>query len=157
MNKKILTLSSPSSLLVIFIVVIFINISMAHNNQNNGGGHIKHDLKEQYFIDVNDDPNGHQQPQTQQEERDMIFYNFKLHDYDDNLRLDGLEILSSIYHDMEPSSNDDLKKMTSDQLRRYWHEQISLDAGKIDQILTLFDLDNDGYISYGEYLLSLNI
>ncbi|KAH7645254.1 multiple coagulation factor deficiency protein 2 [Dermatophagoides farinae] len=147
---------------------------MAHNNQNNNGGgggggsggsilynknfeHIKHDLKEQYFIDVNDDPNGHQQPQTQQEERDMIFYNFKLHDYDDNLRLDGLEILSSIYHDMEPSSNDDLKKMTSDQLRQYWHEQISLDAGKIDQILTLFDLDNDGYISYGEYLLSLNI
>ena len=60
---------------------------------------------------MNDDPNGHQQPQTQQEERDMIFYNFKLHDYDDNLRLDGLEILSSIYHDMEPSSNDDLKKV----------------------------------------------
>lgn len=46
-------------------------------------------------------------------DREMLFYNFKLHDYDHNLLLDGLELLAAIRHDKEMvklDTNENVKK-----------------------------------------------
>lgn len=53
--------------------------------------HIKHDLKEQYHVDVDEKANS----------KELEYYNFKLHDYDDNGFLDGLELLVALNHDAD--------------------------------------------------------
>lgn len=58
--------------------------------------HLKHDVKDQYYVDLDKD--------TSQQEMD--FYNFKLHDYDNNLLLDGLELLLALNHDHEAHSSE---------------------------------------------------
>ena len=69
--------------------------------------HIRHDFKEQFHFDIETNDGDKQQ---QPNEDDMIFYNFRLHDYDNNLQLDGLEILASIYHESESTLTNDVKQ-----------------------------------------------
>lgn len=52
--------------------------------------HIAHDMKDQYYVDIDKD---------KVPESEMDFYNFKLHDLDNNFLLDGIELLSAINHD----------------------------------------------------------
>lgn len=57
--------------------------------------HIRQDIKEQYHVELHDN----------QEENEMAFYNFQLHDYDKNMKLDGLELIVGISHHVQPEED----------------------------------------------------
>ena len=59
--------------------------------------HIQHDVKDQYYVDIDE-------KKTSQQE--LEFYNFKLHDYDNNLLLDGLELLMAMNHEHQEKEKD---------------------------------------------------
>ncbi|KAI7690208.1 hypothetical protein SSS_01676 [Sarcoptes scabiei] len=84
--------------------------------------HLQHDLKEQYHVDVDNI--------DQLKEHEKEFYLFRLHDYDGNFLLDGLELLSALYHDGKIS--DDIEKKliekNNKQLQDYWNEQFFADS-----------------------------
>lgn len=67
----------------------------------------------------------------------MNFHFFKLHDYDDNSKLDGLEIMAALTHHRK--SND--KEVDENELIQM-----------VDDVLKEDDLDGDGYLSYPEFL-----
>jgi len=76
-------------------------------------------------------------------EEELQFHYFKIHDYDDNNMLDGLEIISALTH-------------------RHREDEPMDDAGitdgtviAIDFLLNTVDLDRDGFISYSEYARNL--
>lgn len=92
--------------------------------------HIKEHLKEE--IDLTED---------QMSDEDLMFHYFRLHDYDGNRKLDGLEIMHAISHYQNESGITD-KESTSEEAN----------AKTVDQILSMDDLDSDGYIDYPEYV-----
>lgn len=53
--------------------------------------HIKKDIKEHYYVDIDEKTN----------EQELEFLNFQHYDYDQNLMLDGLEILMELNHNAE--------------------------------------------------------
>nr|XP_027203011.1 multiple coagulation factor deficiency protein 2 homolog [Dermatophagoides pteronyssinus] len=165
-NKTILRMhrKPPTTTFLATILIVLVSFVYSESNVDVDDGrsilfdknieHIRHDFKEQFHFDIGDDGDGDKQ-QQQPNEDDMIFYNFRLHDYDNNLQLDGLEILASIYHESESTLTNDVKqKMTNNEIHSYWQEKFDRDADKIDQVFKIFDLNNDGFISYGEYLYS---
>ena len=92
--------------------------------------HIKEHLKEE--IDLTED---------QMSDEDFMFHYFRLHDYDGNRKLDGLEIMHAISHYQNESGITD-KESTSEEAN----------AKTVDEILSMDDLDSDGYIDYPEYV-----
>ncbi|XP_043251204.1 multiple coagulation factor deficiency protein 2 homolog [Colletes gigas] len=80
-------------------------------------------------------------------EQELQFHYFKMHDADNNNKLDGCELIKSLMH---------------------WHEQGNKEAGEgntrknlfkdeelvilIDPILSVDDTNNDGYINYPEFI-----
>ena len=75
-------------------------------------------------------------------DEDLQFHYFKLHDYDHNNKLDGIELMRAMTHYHEEEG---------DQRVAYTDEQMS---GMIDQILQEDDLNHDGYIDYPEFVAS---
>eukprot|EP00057_Strongylocentrotus_purpuratus_P027155 XP_011681629.1 PREDICTED: multiple coagulation factor deficiency protein 2 homolog [Strongylocentrotus purpuratus] len=78
-------------------------------------------------------------PENEMTEKQLQLHYFKLHDYDHNNRLDGLELLNAMTHyhhdgapNAEPLKEDDLMNL-------------------IDPILRDDDKNQDGYIDYPEY------
>ncbi|XP_074652976.1 multiple coagulation factor deficiency protein 2 homolog isoform X2 [Tubulanus polymorphus] len=63
---------------------------------------------------------------------ELEFHYFKLHDYDNDNKLDGLEIVKAITHYSNDTSDDELTKT-------------------VDEILGRGDRDDDGFIIYAEY------
>lgn len=76
-------------------------------------------------------------------DEDLQFHYFRLHDYDGNRKLDGLELLHALSHYQNESGITD-KEATSDEAN----------AITVDQILDTDDLNSDGYIDYPEYIAS---
>ncbi|XP_033115875.1 multiple coagulation factor deficiency protein 2 homolog isoform X2 [Anneissia japonica] len=70
---------------------------------------------------------------------EIEFYYFKLHDYDQNNRLDGLEIMKAMFHFDEKDQKRE-GKMAEDDI-------IKLVADVFDE----YDINYDGYIDYPEY------
>ncbi|EDO37534.1 predicted protein, partial [Nematostella vectensis] len=66
---------------------------------------------------------------------------FLMHDYDNNSRLDGLEILNSLSHNHHEQDAEHNKEQSQEQLISF-----------VDLILNDQDLDKDGYISYAEFI-----
>ncbi|XP_046976166.1 multiple coagulation factor deficiency protein 2 homolog isoform X2 [Vanessa cardui] len=76
-------------------------------------------------------------------EQELQFHYFKMHDADNNNKLDGCELIKSLIH---------------------WHDQVDANRtaytdGQIEAVLekalTHADLNNDGYIDYLEYRISM--
>ena len=86
--------------------------------------HIKEHLKDQTDIDVD-----------ALSDEELHFYYFLLHDYDDNKKLDGLEM----YHAME--HNDNNADFTEEEI-----------VELVDYILDNNDQNSDGYTDYPEYI-----
>lgn len=82
--------------------------------------HLKKDVQNQYYVDLDKD--------TSQQEMD--FYNFKLHDYDNNLLLDGLELLLALNHDHEAHSAENNGATTGEPTDGHRQHQ---QQGKFDQ------------------------
>ena len=72
----------------------------------------------------------------------MEFHYFKLHDYDGNNKLDGLELAAAMTHFHEDDTAARAHNIALDD-----DEMASL----VDQILSEDDLNDDGYIDYYEF------
>lgn len=119
----------------------FLDDKAVHNEE-----HLKEHLKVE--IDTS-------QPMTPQQ---MEFHYFRLHDLDNNTKLDGLEIMSALSHmssmydlsDAEKAGKSEqevaqLQRKRSDQATKHY-------ADIVDKVLREDDFDQDGYISYPEYV-----
>ncbi len=74
------------------------------------------------------------------------FYYFKLHDYDHNNKLDGLEITAAIRHSEQEYIDSTDKDANYELLSE---ETLS---GAVQETLKSDDTDNDGFISYFEFV-----
>ena len=100
--------------------------------------HIRHDLEGQ----VN-------KPKDEMTLEEQNFYYFKLHDTNNDNRLDGLEVMAAFDHaHSEDANNNTTAEQASQQPRRISDEVL---MGLVDDILKEEDLDRDGYISYEEF------
>lgn len=92
--------------------------------------HLKDHLKEQ--IDV-----------SKMSEADQQFYYFKVHDSDNNDKLDGIELANAMAHYHDEESGESKEEYTEGEL-----------SSMVDQILDEDDLNKDGYIDYPEFIQS---
>jgi len=79
-------------------------------------------------------------------EEELQFHYFKMHDADNNNKLDGCELIKSLIHwheegSKEPHRNVNEKIFNDDELQNL-----------IDPILKMDDKNIDGYISYSEFI-----
>ncbi|UJR25169.1 hypothetical protein I4U23_006525 [Adineta vaga] len=100
--------------------------------------HIRHDLEGQ----IN-------KPKEQMTPEEQNFYYFKLHDTNNDNRLDGLEIVAAFdhVHQEENTNNSTTVQPPTPHERLADEELIRL----VDDILKEEDRDRDGYISYEEF------
>ncbi|XP_036363072.1 PH domain-containing protein DDB_G0275795 isoform X2 [Octopus sinensis] len=83
-------------------------------------------------------------PVDQMTDEEMEFHYFKLHDYDDNNKLDGNEITSAITH----FQREDHQDANAAAARTMSDTEIS---DIVDMVLKEDDLNNDGYVEYSEF------
>ena len=76
-------------------------------------------------------------------DEELHFYYFTLHDYDQNKKLDGLEILYAIND--HPNGTDEYPA----------HHTEEEGAEMVDKVLRRMDQNSDGYIDYPEYTKAL--
>ncbi|KAG8248226.1 hypothetical protein J6590_044070 [Homalodisca vitripennis] len=90
---------------------------------------------------------------------EMDFHYFKLHDFDNNTKLDGLEILQAIYHtvhkekEAQASHDEEGSGGHSPDTHSSADDDLPYFIELIDQVLAEDDQDNDGYLSYIEYVI----
>ncbi|XP_059422690.1 multiple coagulation factor deficiency protein 2 homolog [Carassius carassius] len=85
-----------------------------------------------------------EKPESDMTPQELQLHYFKMHDYDGNNLLDGLELASAITHVHREERGDNSQPMKEDDL-------INL----IDEVLRDDDKNNDGYIDYAEFARSL--
>ncbi|XP_030628471.1 multiple coagulation factor deficiency protein 2 [Chanos chanos] len=83
-------------------------------------------------------------PESDMTPQELQLHYFKMHDYDGNNLLDGLELVTAITHVHREEKGADSQPMKEEDL-------ISL----IDDVLRDDDKNNDGYIDYAEFAKSL--
>lgn len=85
-----------------------------------------------------------EKPESDMTPQELQLHYFKMHDYDGNNLLDGLELATAITHVHREERGDDSQPMREEDL-------INL----IDDVLRDDDKNNDGYIDYAEFARSL--
>ncbi|KAL5008442.1 hypothetical protein ScPMuIL_014023 [Solemya velum] len=98
--------------------------------------HIKEHLKE--VVD---------KPKEEMTEEELEFHYFKLHDYDGNNKLDGVEIGKALTHYHKEEEGDDPN--VDHQVKAFTDDEIS---SIVDLVLKEDDLNGDGYIEYPEFV-----
>ncbi|XP_034754300.1 multiple coagulation factor deficiency protein 2 [Etheostoma cragini] len=83
-------------------------------------------------------------PEKEMTPQELQLHYFKMHDYDGNNLLDGLELATAITHVHREERGENSQPLKEDDL-------ISL----IDDVLRDDDKNNDGYIDYAEFAKSL--
>ncbi|XP_056465547.1 multiple coagulation factor deficiency protein 2 [Gadus chalcogrammus] len=83
-------------------------------------------------------------PETEMSPQELQLHYFKMHDYDGNNLLDGLELATAITHVHKEERGENTQPMKEEDL-------INL----IDDVLRDDDKNNDGYIDYIEFAKSL--
>ncbi|KYO41222.1 multiple coagulation factor deficiency protein 2 [Alligator mississippiensis] len=83
-------------------------------------------------------------PESEMSPQELQLHYFKMHDYDGNNLLDGLELATAISHVHKQENGEHTQAMKEEEL-------ISL----IDDVLRDDDKNNDGYIDYAEFAKSL--
>uniref|UniRef100_A0A8C7D611 Multiple coagulation factor deficiency 2, ER cargo receptor complex subunit n=2 Tax=Oncorhynchus kisutch TaxID=8019 RepID=A0A8C7D611_ONCKI len=83
-------------------------------------------------------------PESDMLPQELQLHYFKMHDYDGNNLLDGLELATAITHVHKEERGEESQPMKEEDL-------ISL----IDDVLRDDDKNNDGYIDYAEFAKSL--
>ncbi|XP_069119268.1 putative cyclin-dependent serine/threonine-protein kinase DDB_G0272797/DDB_G0274007 [Argopecten irradians] len=108
--------------------------------------HLKEHLKDQ--INTN----------RQMTPQEMEFHYFRLHDSNNDTKLDGLEILSALSHMVPMSKVSDQEKAGKTEEQIQLMEQMRSEKAIkyftdiIDKVLIQDDHDRDGYVSYPEYI-----
>ncbi|XP_069810601.1 multiple coagulation factor deficiency protein 2 [Dendropsophus ebraccatus] len=85
-----------------------------------------------------------EQPEVEMSPQELQLHYFKMHDYDGNNLLDGLELATAISHVHKEGGNDHSQGPSEQEL-------INL----IDDVLRDDDINNDGYIDYAEFAKSM--
>ncbi|XP_038173742.1 multiple coagulation factor deficiency protein 2 [Arvicola amphibius] len=83
-------------------------------------------------------------PEKEMSPQELQLHYFKMHDYDGNNLLDGLELSTAITHVHKEEGNEQAPVMSEDELMSI-----------IDGVLRDDDKNNDGYIDYAEFAKSL--
>jgi len=99
--------------------------------------HIKEHLRSEYGF-------SEQQADDYLKKYDAQTQFFVMHDYDNNTKLDGLELLKSMTHHHEEGSHDDDEHSTEDQTDTL--------VEFVDMVMKDQDLNDDGFIDYPEYI-----
>ncbi|KAK8380329.1 hypothetical protein O3P69_016736 [Scylla paramamosain] len=114
----------------------------------------------------------------QMSDKELDYHYFSMHDFDNNLQLDGLEILAALGHVVDEAEveeegmegkegaaqDDEALKGLSDEerkvLRHYryqkWEDSWKFYIDLVDGVLENNDQDKDGYISWREFLHGRN-
>ena len=92
-------------------------------------------------------------PESEMTEAELQLHYFKLHDYDNNNKLDGLELIQALthYHHDEDEGEDQEGGSKKHQMSEKEMEEL------IDPILEEEDDNNDGYIDYPEFAKTQNV
>ncbi|XP_070180765.1 multiple coagulation factor deficiency protein 2 homolog [Littorina saxatilis] len=92
---------------------------------------------------------------------EMEFHYFRLHDSDNDTRLDGLEILKALSHMIPPGMEimpHEVQGKTPpeiEQLKKERTKQMLTSLVMIiDKVLETDDVDKDGYLTYPEYIVA---
>lgn len=97
---------------------------------------------------------GPNQDMSKMSEEELQFHYFKLHDNDDNNKLDGLELIKSLIHwHVEESKH--LAQQGQQQPTPHGTTKLFTDAelqAMIDPILQMDDRNRDGFIDYPEFV-----
>ena len=94
---------------------------------------------------------------SQMSAEELQFHYFKLHDYDKNDMLDGIELTAALTHFDTHIDNDGKDESQGDvrsEVPDVSEEDIS---NMVDQVLEQEDLDGDGYVSYSEFRRAQNL
>ncbi|XP_060103843.1 multiple coagulation factor deficiency protein 2 [Heteronotia binoei] len=83
-------------------------------------------------------------PESEMSPQELQLHYFKMHDYDGNNLLDGLELVTAISHVHKEDGSEHAQTMKEEDL-----------IGLIDDVLRDDDKNNDGYIDYAEFAKSL--
>ncbi|XP_076830690.1 multiple coagulation factor deficiency protein 2 [Brachyhypopomus gauderio] len=83
-------------------------------------------------------------PEADMTPQELQLHYFKMHDYDGNNLLDGLELATAITHVHKEEGSEKNQPMKEEDLIRL-----------IDEVLRDDDKNNDGYIDYAEFARSL--
>ncbi|CAG6017960.1 multiple coagulation factor deficiency protein 2 isoform 1-T2 [Menidia menidia] len=83
-------------------------------------------------------------PETDMTPQELQLHYFKMHDYDGNNLLDGLELATAITHVHREERGEHSQPMREEEL-----------MALIDDVLKDDDKNNDGYIDYAEFAKSL--
>ncbi|KAJ8976822.1 hypothetical protein NQ317_011818 [Molorchus minor] len=81
-------------------------------------------------------------------DEELEFYYFQLHDKDKNSKLDGLELLQAISH----IGGHDYDTNDENEAKDGFFEDFEYFVELIDKVLIEDDVDQDGYLSYPEYV-----
>ncbi|XP_076464852.1 multiple coagulation factor deficiency protein 2 homolog isoform X5 [Babylonia areolata] len=130
--------------------------------QGHGGHHGGNKLKFQTEIHNADHILEHLQnviktkPKEQMSEEELEFHYFKMHDYDNNNKLDGVEIGKALTHFHDDDHGDAATDAaeTQQQRKHYKTPQIYEEELEemIDDVLRDDDLNHDGYVDYSEFM-----
>ncbi|XP_058429340.1 multiple coagulation factor deficiency protein 2 isoform X1 [Marmota monax] len=83
-------------------------------------------------------------PEAEMSPQELQLHYFKMHDYDGNNLLDGLELSTAITHVHKEEESEQAPLMSEEEL-----------INIIDGVLRDDDKNNDGYIDYAEFAKSL--
>ncbi|XP_002730789.1 multiple coagulation factor deficiency protein 2 homolog [Saccoglossus kowalevskii] len=86
--------------------------------------------------------------ESKMSDEELEFHYFKMHDFDNNTKLDGLEMLAALSHMMEHDLEDDGDLANEVKTRMGYYTEI------IDKVLEEDDFNNDGYLTYLEYVVA---
>jgi len=115
-----------------------------HVNMEEEREHIKEHIKEEHIDTANLDDNT------------LLMQYFKKHDTDDNMKLDGLELLKAISNmEEDDHHHDDKDDEHPDGVENDEKQSINIDEmiPIVDGILEEDDKDKDGYINWPEFIL----
>ncbi|XP_055587498.1 uncharacterized protein LOC129739953 isoform X5 [Uranotaenia lowii] len=125
--------------------------------QPHQGGHAPHGGQPQQVLNTNNLQHEKQHiaehmdvpiDTSKMSEQELQFHYFKMHDSDNNNKLDGCELIKSLIH----WHDDDVKVDQSG--RPLPEKQIFSDedlAGIVDMVMSQMDTNGDGYVNYAEY------
>ncbi|CAK9813087.1 Multiple coagulation factor deficiency protein 2 homolog [Anthophora plagiata] len=88
-------------------------------------------------------------------EPEIEFHYFKVHDIDNNAKLDGLEILYAIQHTLHENKlpGTERDNISEDTRTMDYKDDLSWIVELVDRVLKEDDLDHDGYLEYIEYVI----
>ncbi|XP_055587495.1 putative mediator of RNA polymerase II transcription subunit 21 isoform X2 [Uranotaenia lowii] len=126
--------------------------------QPHQGGHAPHGGQPQQVLNTNNLQHEKQHiaehmdvpiDTSKMSEQELQFHYFKMHDSDNNNKLDGCELIKSLIHWHEESKNQEQTGQPTHQDKIFSNDELS---ALIDPILSSDDHNKDGFIDYPEFV-----